>query len=158
VRDPNTWTSSSLLLDEVPTRPIMAVSGAALLLAIFLAAVALPLATYTTALAMFGLAHVGSELRYVDHRFGRRLGGGLVLWLVSGLVGAVAFRIFGMAGLMPYGVAIVLELTIVAAMTASMVVYMRRFRTAGAFVAAVLFAVPLLRPCRPSSALPSRTI
>jgi hypothetical protein len=28
-----------------------------------LSAVALPLATYTTALALFGLAHVGSELR-----------------------------------------------------------------------------------------------
>ncbi len=45
-------------MGEVLMRPIVAVGGTALLLAIFLAAVALPLATYTTALATFGLAHV----------------------------------------------------------------------------------------------------
>ncbi len=146
MRDRNASIPSSQLLGEVPMRPIVAVGGVALLLAIFLAAVALPLATYTTALAMFGLAHVGSELRYVDHRFGGRLGGGLVPWLVSGLAGAVAVRILGMVGLMPYGAAIVLELTIVAAMTASMVVSMRRFRTAGAVVAAVLFGCTVVAP------------
>jgi len=146
VHDRNASIPSSLLFGEVLMRPIVAVGGAALLLAIFLAAVALPLATYTTALAMFGLAHVGSELRYVDHRFGGRLGGGLVLWLVSGLAGAVAVRIFGMVGLMPYGAAIVLELTIVAAMTASMVVGMRRFRAAGAVVAAALFGCTVFAP------------
>lgn len=32
-----------------------------------------PLATYTVTLAVFGLPHVLSELRYVDRRFGRRI-------------------------------------------------------------------------------------
>ena len=146
MRDRSVSIPSDLLSGAVLMRPIVAAGAATLMLAIFLAAVALPLATYTTALAMFGLAHVGSELRYVDHRFGGRLGGGLVLWLVSGLAGAVAVRIFGMAGLMPYGAAIVLELTIVAAMTGSMVVSMRRFRSAGAAVAAVLFGCTVVAP------------
>jgi len=105
------------MLSDVLMRPMTAAAGAVFLFAIFLAAVALPLATYTTALAMFGLAHVGSELRYVDHRFGARLRGGLMLWLGSGLAGTVAVRLLGMAGFMPYGAGIVLELTIVAAMT-----------------------------------------
>ncbi len=135
-----------LLLGDALTRPIAAAGGTTLLLAIFLAAVALPLATYTTALALFGLAHVGSELRYVDHRFGARLRGGLMQWLGSGLAVAVAVRIFGMTGLMPYGAAIVLELTIVAAMTGAMVVTMRRFRAAGAAVAAVLFGCAVIAP------------
>jgi hypothetical protein len=55
------------------------VVGSLAVAAIFLAAVALPLATYTAALAMFGLAHVGSELRYVDYRFGSRLPGGVAV-------------------------------------------------------------------------------
>jgi hypothetical protein len=45
-----------------PTAAVLALT------AVFFSAVALPLATYTTALALFGLAHVGSELRYVDYR------------------------------------------------------------------------------------------
>ena len=134
------------MLSDVLMRPMMAAAGAVFLLAIFLAAVALPLATYTTALAMFGLAHVGSELRYVDHRFGARLRGGLMLWLGSGLAGTVAVRLLGMAGFMPYGAGIVLELTIVAAMTGSMVASMRRFRTAGAVVAALLFSCAVVAP------------
>jgi hypothetical protein len=146
VSDREAAIPSSLLLGETLARPIAAAAGAALLLAIFLAAVALPLATYTTALAMFGLAHVGSELRYVDYRFGVRLRGGLVPWLVSGLAGAVAVRILGMTGLMPYGAAIVLELAIVATMTGSVVVGMRRFRAAGAAVAAVLFGCAVSAP------------
>jgi hypothetical protein len=137
---------SSLLMDGVLKQPIAPVGSAVLLLAIFLAAVALPLATYTTALAIFGVAHVGSELRYVDHHFSGRLGGGLALWLICGLAGAVAVRIFGMVGLMPYGAAIVLELTIVAAMTGSMVISMQRFRAAGAVVAAALFGCAVVAP------------
>jgi hypothetical protein len=42
-------------------------------------AVLAPLATYTVTLAIFGLPHVMSELRYVDRRFGRRLDRRLLL-------------------------------------------------------------------------------
>jgi hypothetical protein len=48
-------------------RWLLAASG---VVAVLVACVALPLATYTLALACFGLAHVGSELRYLDLRFG----------------------------------------------------------------------------------------
>jgi hypothetical protein len=146
LHDGNAAIPSRPLLDELLLRPIAAVSGAVFLFVIAVAAVALPLATYTTALAMFGFAHVGSELRYVDHRFGTRLGGGVLLWLGAGLAGTVAVRVAGMAGVMPYGAAIVLELAIVAAMTGSMVVTMRRFRAVGAIVAAVLFGSAVVAP------------
>jgi hypothetical protein len=146
VSDSDAAISSRVLLGDAFVRPVAAAGGLSLLTAIFLAAVAAPLATYTTALAVFGLAHVGSELRYIDHRFGARLRGGLVRWLGAGLAGAVAVRLFGMTGLMPYGAAIVLELTIVAAMTGSMVVSMRRFRAAGACAAAVLFGGAVMAP------------
>ena len=43
------------------------------LLAIALACVALPLATYTTTLAVLGLPHVLVELRYIQCRFGARV-------------------------------------------------------------------------------------
>lgn len=137
---------SNLVLDDVLGRPIAAACCAALLLAVYLAAVALPLATYTTALATFGLAHVGSELRYVDYRFRDRLRGGIVPGLVAGLAAAMAVRISSMAGWLPYGAAIVLELTVVAAMTGAMVLSMRQFRAAGAGLAAVLFGGAVLAP------------
>lgn len=114
--------------------------------AIVLAAVALPLATYTTALATFGLAHVGSELRYVDYRFGGRLRGGLILPLGCGLAAALAVRVAAMAGWLPYGAAIVLELTVVAGMTASTFASMQRFRVVAAGLAAILFISAILAP------------
>lgn len=138
--------SPNLALDNITGRPIAAACCTALVLAVYLAAAALPLATYTTAIATFGLAHVGSELRYVDYRFGDRLRGGIVPRLVAGLIAALSVRISGMAGWLPYATAIVLELTVVAAMTASMVLSMRQFRAAGAGLAAVLFGGAVLAP------------
>jgi hypothetical protein len=135
-----------LRLPVLPTQPVAAAGIAALLLAIFAAAVALPLATYTTALAMFGLAHVASELRYVDHRFGGRLRGGLLRWLAAGLAGAVAVRIAGMVGWLPDPAAIVLELALVAAMTGVTVVGMRRHRVIAAIIAAALFCCAIMAP------------
>jgi hypothetical protein len=52
-------------------------------------AVAAPLAVYTVTLALFGLPHVLSELRYVDRRFGRRVGWPL-LGLLAGLLAVIA--------------------------------------------------------------------
>jgi hypothetical protein len=138
--------SMGLLLPDPLTQPAAAAGIAVLLLAIFVAAVALPLATYTTALALFGLAHVGSELRYVDHRFGDRLRGGLLLWLAPGLAGAAAVRIAGMAGWLPYTAAIILELAVVAAMTGAIVAIMRRYRIVAAVAAAALFGCAIAAP------------
>ncbi|MGO9024478.1 MAG: hypothetical protein ACLQIQ_09315 [Beijerinckiaceae bacterium] len=51
-----------------------------------------PLAIYTVSLALFGLPHVLSELRYVDHRFGRRLDRRLLLPIAVLLPAIVALR------------------------------------------------------------------
>src|SRR5262245_51166285 len=89
---------------------------AAGLLIIFVATVAFPLATYTTALALFGLAHVGSELRYVDHRFSARLPGGLVPWMLAPVGLAVAVRILSLAGYLAPATTVATELALGAVM------------------------------------------
>jgi hypothetical protein len=144
--DPAVPIRSESLLPDLGAQPLAALGVGVLIAAIFAAAVALPLATYTTALAMFGLAHVGSELRYVDYRFAGRLRGGLVRWLIAGLAGALLVRILGITGILPYGGAIVVELAVVAAMTAAMFFGMRQFRVAGAVAAALLFGGAVAAP------------
>lgn len=58
------------------------------------ASVTLPLLTYSVTLAVFGTAHVATELRYVDRRFGGRLVG---VWgaAVAGLLGGVVLTRVG---------------------------------------------------------------
>ncbi len=51
-----------------------------------------PLAAYAGALALFGLPHVLSELRYADRRFGRRIGSPLLGRVLVLLCGVVAIR------------------------------------------------------------------
>lgn len=109
-----------------------AATGVAL---VFFASVALPLATYTTALALFGLAHVGSEFRYIDHRFALRLGHGLFLALGLLLCGAVLARLGGMTGTLDRSAAAMAEIGFGAAMVALM---LRRGGRAGAMLAAAL--------------------
>jgi hypothetical protein len=104
---------------DLPRRPAMIAGIGVLLVAIFASAVAMPLATYTTALALFGLAHVGSELRYVDHRFGGRLRGGLGLWLGAPLALAFLARLTGIMEWAPDRVSLVIELALVAFMCIS---------------------------------------
>lgn len=53
--------------------PVAVASGIAGVLSFAVLAILAPLATYSVTLALFGLPHVLSELRYVDRRFGRRL-------------------------------------------------------------------------------------
>ncbi|MGE3689926.1 MAG: hypothetical protein AB7F98_00950 [Novosphingobium sp.] len=55
-------------------------------------AIAEPLAAYAVALALFGLPHVLSELRYADRRFGRRVGLSLVRTVLGMLCAIVAMR------------------------------------------------------------------
>jgi len=75
-----------------------------------------PLAVYTVTLALFGLAHVTSELAYVDRRFGRRLGRPLVWRLGVLLAGVAAARAAGVFGLLPVSLALTVELALVAAL------------------------------------------
>lgn len=134
-----------LALSSVGLRPIAAASGAAVA-AVFLAAVALPLATYTTALATFGLAHVGSELRYVDHRFGRRLCGGVVGAILAPLAAALAVRVCAIAGLLAGDTAIACELALGGLMGAAAVLAMPRHRLVGAGAVVALVSGAVLAP------------
>lgn len=91
-------------------RPIPSVALAATLGLAALASVAWPLATYTLTLAAFGLAHVLSELRYVDLRFGPRLGRALAFGMAAALGGIVLVRLSGIAGVVGREAGLVLEL------------------------------------------------
>jgi len=73
-----------------------------------------PLAVYSVTLAAFGLPHVLSELRYVDRRFGRRLGLKTVVAMAALLAGIVAARVAGLAHLLRPGTEQPLELGLVA--------------------------------------------
>jgi hypothetical protein len=69
-----------------------------------------PLATYTVTLAVFGLPHVLSELRYVDHRFGRRLERRLLLPIAVLLPAIVALRTATVFHLIPPTLGVTAEL------------------------------------------------
>lgn len=64
----------------------------------------MPLLAYSVSLAVFGLAHVLYELRYVDGRFGSRVGGRLRWTLAGGLAALVGFRALGVAEVLDSGV------------------------------------------------------
>jgi hypothetical protein len=100
----------------------------------FVVTVALPLATYTTALALFGVAHVLSELSYVDRRFGARLGAGTALRIGLPILVAVMARAAAMLGLLMPAVGVAIELLAAAALALGVVTRMRRRRAAGAAI------------------------
>ena len=85
------------------------------------ASVTLPLATYTLTLAMFGLPHVLTELRYVDARFNWRLGYNLRLGIVWLLLVIVSLRICQVLGLIHSFISIPLELSCVVGLAALVV-------------------------------------
>jgi hypothetical protein len=82
--------------------------------ALLLSSVALPLATYTTVLALFGAPHILSELRYLDYRFGVRLGRAGVLRLAVLLAVAMAARASALAGWLPGPLAATVEILLAA--------------------------------------------
>jgi hypothetical protein len=79
---------------------------------------AIPVATYLVLLALFGFAHVLTELRYVDGRFSSRLGP-MVLRGILGLVATIAIvRSVVIAGLIPVSLGIGIEIAIGAGLAA----------------------------------------
>jgi hypothetical protein len=86
---------------------------------IVVAAVTAPLLVYSVTLATFGAAHVLAELRYVDRRFGRRLGIPYAATIAPLLAGAVAARAAGVFGFLDPQAAIMLELSFVTALALS---------------------------------------
>lgn len=106
----------------------------------FAVSVSLPLATHTVTLAAFGLAHVLSELRYVDRRFSPRLGYRL-RWSFALLLGGVVLlrglRILGWVAPMLASSA---ELALVVLLTASVLPELVRARNGSALFGAALVA------------------
>jgi hypothetical protein len=79
-------------------------------LALAVLAVAFPLATYAVSLALFGLPHVVSELRYVDLRFSERYGRGFMGAVGVGLLAVVLTRVATLSGVMDKGIGVALEM------------------------------------------------
>lgn len=82
-------------------------------------AIAAPLLVYSVTLASFGAAHVLSELRYVDRRFGRGLGTGRIGLMGLLLAGAASARVLGVFQVVDGSLAIMLELSCVVVLAAS---------------------------------------
>ena len=75
--------------------------------------VAFPLATYTLTLASFGLAHVLTELRYVNYRFNQRLNIDLQRKIIVLLLIIVNLRISELLGILNSSIIVSLELVCV---------------------------------------------
>ena len=126
--------------------------GAALLfiLATATVSVAFPLATYTLSLALFGLAHVLSELRFVDLRYGRRIGVHLRITIGLLLVGVVGLRIAQIGGWIPVSIARTAEVALVLLLSVSVIPHLaRRSLVAGGvglLVSALLLVGLLISP------------
>jgi hypothetical protein len=82
------------------------------------AAGALPLLVYSTSLAAFGLAHVASELWYVDHRFGRRVRMELVVGAAALLAAVVVVRVLILTRVVAPSSGLTTELLLVCALGA----------------------------------------
>ncbi|MCX7360558.1 MAG: hypothetical protein NTV97_01505 [Alphaproteobacteria bacterium] len=114
--------------------------------AILLAAVALPLATFTIVLALFGPAHIASELRYLDHRFSARLGPSRVKTLVLLLAAAVVTRLLGTLGVLPPAPMAALEIALAGAAVLMLVPSGGPLRWSAAALALVLVAGAVMAP------------
>jgi hypothetical protein len=93
--------------------------GATALVALAITAAAAPLLTYSLSLAVFGLAHVAVELRYVEARFGRRLSLPLIRGLCLLLAAVVALRLLRYADVADAATRTQLELVVVALIAGS---------------------------------------
>jgi hypothetical protein len=127
-------------------RPAAMAGAAALVAAVFASTVALPLATYTTAVALFGLSHVLSELNYVDRRFSARLAPRLLPRIGLPILAAVLAQAAAMLGLVSAAVAVTVELLAAAALAIGVAGEMRRHRAAGAAIGMALAAGAVAAP------------
>lgn len=126
-------------LDLLPTASAR-IAALAVVIICFVASAAAPLAVYAITIAVFGLAHVGVELRFVDRAFAGRLPKAFVLGVAASVAVAAAARLSGQTGVLTPTLAVTLELAAGAAMTVVAVVSMRRRR---AFAAIALTGLVL---------------
>ncbi len=106
--------------------------------------VAFPLATYTLTLASFGLAHVFTELRYVNYRFHPRLSIDLQRIIVILLLIIVNLRISELLGIVNSSISVPLELICVIALVAVVIPILKakdwKLAILGILVCTILFA------------------
>ena len=102
------WADQTLL----PNTRVGSVLWSAVGVAGFALVSTLPLATYIVLLALFGLAHILTELRYVDGRFSTRLGSRTLATILT-LVGAIAVvRSAVIGGVVPTAFGVASEIAI----------------------------------------------
>lgn len=118
----------------------------ALVLFCFLVSVAAPLASYLVAVAVFGLVHVGAELRFVDRAFAGRLPARFVAGVATPVALALTARMAGQIGWSRPAVTIALELACGALMALVAVATMRHRRAAGAAIALALVCCSVFAP------------
>lgn len=127
-----------------PIAAILLVLTAAIL------SVAFPLATYSLTLASFGLAHVLTELRYVNYRFNQRLNIDLRKKIVILLLAIVNLRILQVFGIVNPLISISLELICVIALVAVVIPILKAknwtLGILGILVCTILFAGVLWVP------------
>jgi len=111
---------------------------------VVLASTTAPLLVYSLALATFGGVHVVSELRYLDRRFGMRIGAARLAAMAMLLIAAVSVRSLGLARWMEVRTAVSLELAAVA-LLAPTAVTGRPVRAAFALAVAAALALATLR-------------
>lgn len=114
-----------------------------IILSLFLST-SFPLFTYSTSLALFGLAHVASELRYVDQRFARRLGPRYGLCLGIFLVGIILARSALVFKLAPAATAYYAELLIVLFMVLTVFIKIPMNDVKSIGIALVIMAIVIL--------------
>ena len=124
----------------------LAALGMAGFVAFAVLAIIAPLACYTLALALFGLPHVLSELRYVDRRFSRRLDSNLLVRIGAVLVAVVAVRTGTVFHLIPAEVGVPAELAGVAVLALASAGGRSRRTVLALAVATIIGTATLLAP------------
>jgi hypothetical protein len=108
--------------------------------------VALPLLAYTASLALFGIAHVLSELNYLDRRFSARLGAGVLIRVGLPIAGAFAALAAGFLGLLPPRAVATVEGMAAVGLIVAVLGLMHRRRVAGAVTGMLLAAGAIFAP------------
>jgi len=115
---------------------VWAFAAATLAGAAFVAAA--PLAAYVWLIALFGIPHVVSELRYCDQRFSGRSSRAALVLVGVVLFALCATRVLHTYGFIPGSIGGKVELCLGALLAASAALFMRRFKLVGLVVASAV--------------------
>jgi len=119
------------------------IAATLLILTAAFVSIAFPLATYTLTLASFGLAHVLTELRYVNFRFNQRLNVDLQRKIVILLLIIVNLRISALLGIVNSSISASLELICVIGLVALVIPVLKakdgKLAILGILVCTILF-------------------